>query len=207
MTSDEPSGSMRAQPRLTRREACSLGLGLSAGAILGASPVSATRAAPASVRYVITDSRHAESLAFGRVMCSHGAQWLEITDGLTRLWRDALLPLWQAGGGAIAGITTQGACTGIAEQARSWGRRPVLIGHHSIVEGGADTAHLVRASRAVVNGAPALERCGAAWPEMMACLVIQRPASADRLMGSHVYHSPALAGSPAATSLVSWIIE
>lgn len=208
MTSDEPSGTRPAQFGLTRRAACSLGLGLSASALLGSAPARAMAAAPAApVRYVITDSRHPESLAFGEFMCSHGAQRLEATTGLTRLWREALLPLWQSGGGAIAGITSQGICAAIAEQGRSWGRRPALIGHHAIAANGSDAAHLVRASRAVLKGAPALERCGTAWPQMMACLAIQRPAAVDSHTRGPAYRSPALAETPATRSLVSWIIE
>lgn len=210
MTSDEPSGTRPAQFGLTRRAACSLGLGLSAGALLGSAParaMAAAPAAPATVRYVITDSRHPESLAFGEFMCSHGAQRLEATTGLTRLWREALLPLWQSGGGAIAGITSQGICAAIAEQGRSWGRRPALIGHHAIAANGSDAAHLVRAPRAVLKGAPALERCGTAWPQMMACLAMQRPAAVDSHTRGPAYRSPALAETPATRSLVSWIIE
>lgn len=200
-------GTVPAQPRLTRREACSLGLGLSAGAFLGSAPGRAMAAPPPTVRYVITDSRHPESLAFGELMCGHGAQRLEATDGLTRLWRDALLPLWRSGGGAIAGITPQGICAAIAEQGRSWGRRPALMGHHTIAADGLEAAHLVRAPRAVLKGAPALERCGAAWPQMMACLVSQRPAAADRGPSTPAYRSPSLAETTATRSLISWIIE
>lgn len=206
-TSDDQSGGILAQPRLTRREACSLGVGLSAGATLGMNPWPAFAAPLPAIRYVITDRRHAESLAFGAVLSGHGAQRLETTEGLTRLWRDALLPLWQADGGAIAGVTPQGICAAIAEQARSWGRRLILVGHHSLGDDGRAATHLVRAPRAVLNAAPALARCGGAWPQMMACLVMQRPAGAAREMSGRPYQSPATPASPPARSLVSWIIE
>jgi hypothetical protein len=207
MQIDEHPGAMPEQSRFTRREACTLGLGLSAGAFLGSSPTRAMSATPAAVRYVLTDNRHPESLAFGAFMCGRGAQRLEATDGLTRLWREALLPLWQSNGGAVAGLTSQDICTGIAEQARSWGRRPALVGRHSFGEQGAGAMHLVRGPREIVQAAPALDRCGAAWPQMMGCLVVQRPAPGGRQASSPVYRSPVLTGSPAAKSLVSWIIE
>jgi len=207
MQTDEHPGVVPEQPRFTRREACTLGIGLSAGAFLGSAPTQALSATPAAVRYVITDNRHPESLAFGEVMCGRGAQRLEVTDGLTRLWCEALLPLWQSGDGAIAGLTSQDICTGIAEQARSWRRRPTLVGQHSISGQGRGAMHLVRGPREVVQAASALDRCGAAWPQMMGCLVVKRPAVGSRQASSPVYRSPVLTGSPAAKSLVSWIIE
>lgn len=207
MLSDEQTDTRPAQLRFTRREACSLGLGLSAGALLGSAPARAMSAASTTVRYVITDSRHPESLVFGEFMCSHGAQRLEATDGLTRLWQQALLPLWQSGGGGVAGITLQGIYAAVAEQGRTWGRKPALIGHHTMVENGSDVAHLVRAPGAALKGARSLDRCGTAWPQMMACLVMQRPTVADRHDSNPAYRSPALAEAPATRSLVSWIIE
>lgn len=76
-------------------------------------------AAP-SVRYVITDRRHAASLAFARQWPAGTA--LEVTDGLTRLWRQALQPHWQSeAAGTVAGLTSREVWTCLAEQARSHG--------------------------------------------------------------------------------------
>lgn len=73
------------------------------------------------VRYVVVDRRHAASVDFARQW--HGSAVLDVADGLTRLWRDALLPLWQTPGGTVTGLTSPGVWTCLAEQARSQGRR------------------------------------------------------------------------------------
>lgn len=106
--------------QLNRRALLALGGSAAALSTLGLAPLLAA-AAPA-VRYVVTDRRHLESVAFAR-------QWaasvpLEVTEGLTRLWREALLPHWQSDShGSVAGLTTREVWTCLAEQARSHGLR------------------------------------------------------------------------------------
>jgi hypothetical protein len=194
---------------LTRRGACSLGLAITGGALgigalgLGASCASATEL-PA-MRYVVTDRRHVQSLEFSAVLIRQGVPPLEVTDGLTRLWREALLPLWQEKGGAVAGLTERGTWDCIAEQARSAMRRPILVAHHAVAEGGEAAAHLVSAPSAALRSARALDRCGRDWPRAMAQLAIRCTAD-GRLEAGEPYRSPALADPLPSLSLVSWII-
>ena len=82
------------------------------------------------IRYVITDSRHAQSLEFGRRLSSTGSTRLEITDGVTKLWQESLAPLWRGRGGAVAGLTTREAWHCLAEQARSQAHRTVVLRQH-----------------------------------------------------------------------------
>lgn len=74
---------------------------------------------PFDIRYIVTDRRYPESLAHARALAVQGAKTLEVSDGLTRLWQENLLPLWQQGEGAVAGLTTRAVWQCLAEQARS----------------------------------------------------------------------------------------
>jgi hypothetical protein len=129
---------------------------------------------------------------------------LEVTDGLTRLWREALLPLWQEKGGAVAGLTERGTWDCIAEQARSAMRKPILVAHHAVAADGA-AAHRISAPSAVLRSAGRLDRCGRVWPQAMAQLAT-RCAAQERIQAGDAYRSPTLAGPPPSLALVSWII-
>jgi hypothetical protein len=116
--------------QLHRRSLLTLGGSAAALAILGLAPVRALASSP--VRFVVTDSRHPQSIAFAR-------QWaastpLQVTDGLTRLWREALLPHWQSDApGTVVGMTTREVWACLAEQARSHGVRSTASPSHSLV--------------------------------------------------------------------------
>lgn len=191
--------------RVTRRAACSLGAGLAAMAWVGAPAGRACAAERRAIRYVLTDRRYAPSLDYGATLARQGAERLEVTDGLTHLWREALVRLWREQAGAIAGLTQRGTWACIAEQARSCGRRSVLVGLHALDAGGNASGHLVTASAPALAGADALETCGAAWPRVMAALAMQhapkQAVGADRQFPAA---SPAKVLPP--VSLVSWVI-
>lgn len=193
--------------RFTRRQACSL-VGFSFGALAGsiglARPAAAAASAP-GIRYVVTDRRYAESVLFGAALAERGADRLEVTDGLTRLWSAALAPLWQGASGAVAGLTRTATWAGLAEQARSAGRRSILVGHHVLFEGDSLAAHsltLTQPSSAIV---PLLERCGHAWPQAMAAFAAGYNAGACRIADAR-HHSKVSAGAPVSHVLTSWII-
>lgn len=80
-----------------------------------------------NIRYVVTDRRLPESVTFGQAHASNGAVRLEVTDSLTKLWQEALLPLWRERGGAVAGLTTREVWHCLAEQARSQSHRTVML--------------------------------------------------------------------------------
>lgn len=81
--------------------------------------VPATGPGPFDIRYIVTDRRYGLSLAHAEALAAQCGRTLEVNDGLTRLWRENLLPLWQQGEGAVAGLTTRAVWQCLAEQARS----------------------------------------------------------------------------------------
>lgn len=85
-----------------------------------------------NLSYVVTDRRLPESVTFGQTHTSSGAVQLEVTDGLTKLWQEALVPLWRERGGAVAGLTTREVWHCLAEQARSQSHRTVMLQQHEI---------------------------------------------------------------------------
>jgi hypothetical protein len=118
--------------RMDRRSFLALG-GAAATLSLGGLASAQLRAtAPAAFRYVVTDRRINESLAFGETMCKQGSIRLEVTEGLTRLWQESLLPLWRVEGGAVTGLTAPGVWICLAEQARSHMRKSRLIGRRTV---------------------------------------------------------------------------
>jgi hypothetical protein len=79
----------------------------------------ATGPSPFDIRYIVTDRRYPQSLAHAEALAAQCGRTLEVSDGLTRLWQENLLPLWQQGEGAVAGLTTRAVWDCLAEQARS----------------------------------------------------------------------------------------
>lgn len=189
---------------MTRRSACSLGIGMSAMAVLGEAPAYAALSEPPKIDCVVTDARHPESLSFAAGIVVGGARPLEVTAGLTRLWSDALLPLWRNGGGIIAGLTPPGTWSCLAEQGRSWGRRSILVGHHSFSHEGAAIEHQLEGPSVLRPGIEALSRCGEDWPQVMAALALRCPIDASRPKISR--QRSAHSAAPTASALVSWII-
>lgn len=196
------------EARLTRRAACALGAGLSLGAFsgvaMGLTPA-VTASAGAGIRYVVTDRRYPESLQFAAALAERGAGRLEVTDGLTRLWRAALVPLWQGKSGAVAGLTRTETWAGLAEQARSAGRRSILVGHHVIFEEDGATAHSLTLTQPTPGIVPALERCGDAWPQGLADFAAHYRTGGRRTARA-CHRAEIHAGAPVSRVLTSWII-
>jgi hypothetical protein len=117
---------------LDRRTLLVLGAGAGAMAVASLPPLAA-KARATTPRYVVTDRRHADSLAYGVPLVAQGSTPLDVADGLTALWRDALLPLWQSspdrgpGHPSVAGLTSHEVWTCLREQARSHGRHAWLV--------------------------------------------------------------------------------
>jgi hypothetical protein len=84
------------------------------------------------VRFVVTDRRLPQSLAFAIEHAEKGSARLEVTNGLTRLWQESLMPLWREQGGAVAGLTTREVWHCLAEQARSQSRRTVVLHQYDV---------------------------------------------------------------------------
>ena len=56
--------------------------------------VPVTGASPFDIRYIVTDQRYPQSLAHAEALAAQCCQTLEVSEGLTRMWQDSLLPLW-----------------------------------------------------------------------------------------------------------------
>lgn len=205
---NEPS--LRGRAVVNRRTAC----GIVAGAVIGPlqgllSPAFAgdVHHGRGDIRYVLTDGRYPESLAFAAAFRRRGIDRLEITDGLTGVWRNALVPLWRENGGAIAGLTRQETWMCVAEQARSTGRRSVLWVRHAFSAGGSLSGHRVSGSRTAVAAASALEICAHAWPAATADMILRCPPGDGLATASrHVPGPDRMAPADPSTVLVSWLI-
>lgn len=114
-------------PEIDRRALLALAGGGVALAWMGVAPTLARAQGPGVPRYVVTDRRYAGSVAFGQALVARGSMRLEVADGLTRLWREALAPLWRSPAGEVAGLTSREVWTCLTEQARGQGRRSVLL--------------------------------------------------------------------------------
>jgi hypothetical protein len=207
-----PLGSPRAETvdahdpmRLTRRTVCSLGAGMSVFALFGLSGPRADAAERYYIRYVLTDCRYAQSLEFGNILCRRGSKRLEVTDGLTRLWLNALVPLWRQKKGAIAGLTLRETWFCMAEQARGQGRRSVLVGQHALATDAGATNHVLTAPSTVLKRAVVLEKNIEPWPRVMARLAIECPTNLRASSNERFQNSPTAATAPP-VPLTSWII-
>lgn len=118
------------QMRVSRRSVLRGGLagGLIAATMSAAGPSLA--AEPAAVRYVVFDTRLEASRKFARMAQARGAEALDIAEGLTRLWREHLIPHWQSDSRAVIGLTTRAVWDCMAIQSRDHFRRPCLLDLH-----------------------------------------------------------------------------
>lgn len=133
------------QDGISRRSFLRAAGSISTLALLGVTPVAQRTAAASTaltqpaIRYVVTDSRHPESVVYGQKFLALSGQRLEVTDGLTRLWQAELAPMWKGRrdpNGIVAGLTTRDVWHCLAEQARSEWRQSYLLQQH-----GADADH------------------------------------------------------------------
>lgn len=190
---------------MDRRSFLALGASAAALTLMGLAPTSARAANRLDFRYVITDRRYPESLEFGQFLSANGSVRLEVTNGLTRIWQEALVPLWREPGGAIAGLTSREVWACLAEQARSQARISVFIGRHAFEPQSGTAAHVVTAPRQALSTAATIERQKQMWPRALAKLISDCPSDA-RICDDEWHSSAPLTSSATSRSLVSWII-
>lgn len=195
---------------ISRRNACGIIAGLAATPLPGLlwpALAAGVRRGRDDIRYVLTDRRFPESLEFAAAFQHLGVSTLEITDGLTNLWRNALVPLWREKGGAVAGLTRREAWVCVAEQARSSGRKSVLCGRHAFSENGGVMDHYLSGSPSTLADAAALDNCGTAWPGVAADLAMRCPVGDRRTSAGGRFAGPDRAMQAAPSFfLVSWVI-
>jgi hypothetical protein len=187
-------------PELGRRSL--LVMGAAAAASLAA-PLSAQAATP-PIRYVLTDRRYAQSVAFGEALVRQGATRLELADGLTRIWQDVLQPHWRSQSGAVAGLTPAGAWFGRSEQARGEARRSALIGRHVVAEDSLAADHQLTAPSLALSTPPSAAMF-ANWPSAMA-EVMSRCSSAPGRCDAEWRSEPQITAETPRHHLLSWII-
>ncbi|SPO54633.1 conserved exported protein of unknown function [Pseudomonas sp. JV551A1] len=127
---------------ISRRRFLRAGSGVAALAVLANSPwlaMASARPLPANdIRFIVTDRRHALSVAFAKAYVARGSEPLEVVDGLTRLWQQSLLPMWRRRDGAVAGLTTRAVWQCLAEQARSHSLRTRALAPVGVNDGHPD---------------------------------------------------------------------
>jgi hypothetical protein len=192
-------------PRIGRRSVLVLGGAATTAALAGLTPKLAQATEPGAIRYVVTDRRYEESLAFGEALVRQGATRLELTDGLTRLWQEVLSPHWRDGTGGVAGLTAMGAWHGLSEQARGQARRSALIGRHAIGPQSAGAEHIVTAPAPVLAATLAAAGLDQSWPRTMAA-VMNRCSTAPRQCDAQWRNEAQFDAEARRYSLVSWII-
>jgi hypothetical protein len=136
---DEPGDPAPSEEKVwvtSRRAVLRAGALAGVAAAGGLTTVAATAAPPLRVRYVVADRRIAESLAFASVLEEQGAERLDVSDGLTRLWRARLLPHWENAEGPVAGLTSPAVWDCLSQQARDHFRKARLLGRHVVADGG-----------------------------------------------------------------------
>lgn len=188
-----------------RRSVLAVGGSLAALGVLGHAWLPDQHPVKSRFRYVITDRRHGESLVFGHALARNGSAPLDVAEGLTRMWRETLLPFWKQAGGSIAGLTSIDVFACLREQARSERRRSTLIGRHLIEDSAASVGHIITAPRTAIAGAALDEIHPARWPAVMAQLVGDCPT--NPICDAGWQGGAALPAKAQVRSLASWIIE
>jgi hypothetical protein len=155
---------------------------------------------------VLFDSRHPASSAFGTAAAGAGWRAVAFPGDVSALWRETLLPLWAAGGGAIAGMTTAACVFCLEELAKDYWMRVVLrIEHRRPLPG--MLAHRVTAAEPTLARACAALSCAPDWPArsfglLRDCVRSKNQPRISRVVSGADRGRYSIAGS----ELVSWII-
>jgi hypothetical protein len=176
--------------------------GTAAIAALAATPIAA---AAGTVRFVVIDSRHRQSVMFGREGARFGADILDAADGLTLLWQDQLVPHWREPHGAVIGLTTRSVWDGLSQQALGQFRRPRLLGRHRHGGGAGGLDHALELPAALFDRTGRHLLDPAMWPAAMAVLTracVDTPGIDRR----HCQFRRPGMGADMSNELVSWMI-
>lgn len=182
--------------------------GATALSVLATASLTGSRHAvsPGQIRFVITDSRFDESLAFGRQLARLGAEELSVTRGLTAMWQDRLVPHWREQRGVVAGLTTRSVWDGLSQQALGQFRKPWLLGDHRFngVYGGLHHRLDLRTRLQGVTSRVLLN--SAMWPVAMAAIVRScvSTVGADRESCEVGMRAPDI--STSSNQLISWMV-
>jgi hypothetical protein len=193
---------------MDRRHFCIAGV--ASMACLGADPGASVAERPTgpaiALDQVLFDSRHPGSSAFGTAAVRAGMRTAAFPGDVTAMWRETLLPLWAAGGGAIAGMTTAAGLFCLEEQAKDhWMRVVLRIEHRRPLPG--MLAHRVSAAEPMLGRACAALTDAPDWPArsfdlLRGCLRSKNQPRLSRVVSCADRGRYSITGS----DLVSWII-
>jgi hypothetical protein len=161
---------------------------------------------PIALDQVLFDSRHPDGSAFGAAAAQTGRRAVGFPGDVTPIWRQTLLPLWAAGGAAIAGMTTPAALFALEQQAKDHWMRVVLRIEHRRARSGV-LSHRVTAAEPMLTRACATLDDAPDWPArsfslLRACERSRNQARLSRVASGADPGRPRLAD----LELVSWII-
>jgi hypothetical protein len=160
-----------------------------------------------TIRFIVVDGRISESKALAAALSREGAQRLEVTSGLTAVWKDHLYPHWQGSrGGAVVGLTTRSVWDGLSQQAHGQFRRGRIIGVHQIGATSKNCQHRIEAHVRASITTSGLALSSEQWPQEVAQIMAQY--SQQRGCPREAKHfGPAIPAQDLRHQLVSWIIE
>lgn len=178
------------------------GAALMAGA---AGPLSAATSTASRIRYVVTDRRIPESIAFADALVGMGAIRLEATQGVTHMWQQVLRPHWRGAAGATVGLTSIRLWQCLAEQARGEHRRAQRLGRHRLETSDGTASHIVlhTADASVLATRMAGQ---ATWPAISAHLAARCVPAPGGTLRETSCRSPQDATADH-TMLTSWMIS
>jgi hypothetical protein len=153
----------------------------------------------------VFDSRHPGSSAFGTAAARAGCRAVAFPGDVTAMWREALLPLWAAGG-AIAGMTTAAGLFCLEQMAKDYWMGVVLRIEHRCPHPGM-LAHRVTAAEPMLTRACVALSCAPDWPVrsfglLRGCVRSKNQPRVSRVVSCADCGRHSIAGS----GLVSWII-
>lgn len=160
-----------------------------------------------TIRFIVVDGRISESKALAATLSLEGAQRLEVTSGLTAVWKDHLYPHWQGSrGGAVVGLTTRSVWDGLSQQAHGQFRRSRIIGVHQLGATSEKYQHRIEAPVRASIATSGLALSSEQWPQEVAQIMAQY--SQQRGCPREAKHfGSAIPAQDLRHQLVSWIIE
>ena len=159
-----------------------------------------------AIRFVVVDERITESKAFAAVLDRDGVQRLEVTSGLTAVWRDHLYPHWQGSLGAVVGLTTRSVWDGLSQQAHGQFRKARIVGIHQLSGTRGRSQHRIDAPLGADITSRHLARGTDRWPQEVARMLTVYSRQTECPRESRICGT-AIPADDLRQQLVSWIIE
>ncbi|MEP6549274.1 MAG: hypothetical protein ABJD53_17580 [Gammaproteobacteria bacterium] len=166
----------------------------------------ASRSPAIALDEIVFDSRYAECRSFAAAARRSGHQTIAFEGDVTPLWHDMLRPLWAAGRGSVAGMTTPSSLFCLEQMAKDHWRHVVIrIDHRRSLIG---FSHRVTATEPMLSRTFAALNRRQDWPERVMELLGSCERAKDRPCSSGPVSDDLLDPSVASgADLVSWVIS